>query len=110
MSLTPKAPKDLALAPVAASIDLNLQRIRDCSPEDIERTLEIELNNAPIADDRDERAHRILSLALRDVDLHGWDASITDDGAAVRLIGGSVSLDISLSAAVLSFIDARVPA
>jgi hypothetical protein len=36
MTLHPKARADMALAPVAAEIDLNLQRIRDRAPADID--------------------------------------------------------------------------
>ena len=105
MTLHPNSVKDLTLAPVAAAIDINLQRVRDPSPDEIERTLQWELNDAPLKDSRDERSQRILKLALRDVDLHGWDAAVTEDRTAVRVSGGSVSLDLSLSAAVARFIE-----
>ena len=52
----------------------------------------------------DERRSRVLNAALRNVNLHGLDASITDDGARVHLEGGSVSLDIGLSATILEYI------
>lgn len=105
MSPRPKEAKDFVLAPLAAEIDVNLQRLRGKSPKEIEFDLEAELDRGPIADDRDERAERILYLALRNIDLRGWDAAITDDNSAVRLTGGSVSLDISLGASVLRFIE-----
>jgi hypothetical protein len=38
------------------------------------------------------------------VDLHGWEAEITDDRARVRISGGSVTLDLGLSATLLSYI------
>jgi len=99
MSLHPKTPKDLALAPVAAAIDANLQRLRmRHRDEALEYELALELNEPAGIDDRDERAARVLALALRDVDLHGWDAVVTDDGSAVRLRGGSVSIDIAVGA------------
>jgi hypothetical protein len=105
MTLHPKAAKDLSLAPVAAAVDINLQRIRDHSPDEIERTIQLETNSAPLKNDREERSERVLEQALRNVDLHGWDAAVTQDGSAVRLSGGSVSLDLSLSAAVARFIE-----
>ena len=106
MSLHPKSAKDLSLAPVAAGIDINLQRLRArLTQDDIEFELSLELDRPPTAETRDERALRVLALAIRNLDLHGWSAEITDDGAAVRLSGGSVSLDISLGAAVQRYID-----
>jgi hypothetical protein len=105
MSLHPRTPKDLALAPVAARIDANVQRLRE-RPEEaqIEYELTLELNEPAETDDRDERAARVLAVALRGVDLHGWDAEVTDDGSAIQLSGGSVSLDIALGAAVQRFV------
>ena len=44
MSLHPKSTTDLALAPVAAAIDLNLQRLRDRKPSEIDYELALELN------------------------------------------------------------------
>jgi hypothetical protein len=105
MSPRPKTPIDLALAPAAVEIDMNLQRLRGRSAKDIEFELELELDRGPITDDRAERAQRVLMFALRNVNTHGWEASIADDNSAVRLTGGSVSLDISLGANVLRFIE-----
>lgn len=109
MTYSPKNPKDLVLAPVAAGIDRNLQRLRSKDTEfDVEFELQLELDRPSFDDTRDERAARVLALALRDVDMHGWSAAITEDGSAVRLTGGSVSLDISLGALTQQFID-RMP-
>lgn len=110
MTIHPKEPKDLALAPVAAEIDLNLQRLRDRSPEEIDYELTLELNQPPEGDDPDERAARVLAVALRDVDLHHWRAEVTDDHARLRLSGGSVSLDLSLSPSVRAYINHGVTA
>ena len=44
MTLRPKTPKDLVLAPVAATIDLNLQELRDVSPDAIADALGLVLN------------------------------------------------------------------
>ncbi len=101
----PKTPKDLALAPVAAEIDRNLQRLRDLDDDEgIDFELSLELDKPPFVHSRHERAARVLAVALRGVDLHGWNAEITEDAAAVRLTGGSVSLDISVGAAVRDYI------
>jgi hypothetical protein len=105
MSLHPKTPKDLALAPVAAGIDANLQRLRERHDDaQIEYELTLELNEPAEADDRDERSARVLAVALRDIDLHGWDATVTDDGSAIQLGGGSVSLQIAVGAAAQRFV------
>jgi hypothetical protein len=109
MTIAPKEPKDLALAPVAAAIDLNLQRLRDKSPEAIDYELTLELNNPTMGDDADVRAERVLRVALRDVEMHHWTAAVTDDRSSVRLSGGSVSLDIGLGASVLAYIVDGVP-
>ncbi len=39
MTIHPKTPTDLTLAPVAVGIDMNLQRLRDKSVEGIEAEL-----------------------------------------------------------------------
>jgi hypothetical protein len=103
--LHPKVPKDLALAPLAAGIDLNLQRLRDRPPSEIgfEIALELDTEESPGATPQ-ERAERVLQVALREVDLHHWDAAITDDFARLRLSGGSVSIDLGLSASLLAYI------
>jgi hypothetical protein len=105
MTIHPKRHKDLMLAPVAAEIDLNLQRMRDRSPERVEAELELEFDRPAMSD---ERARLVLNQALRDVDLHGWTAAITDDGCRVHLAGGSVSLDLGLSAGITSYIEEGV--
>jgi hypothetical protein len=38
------------------------------------------------------------------VDTHHWWAEITDDGARLRLTGGSVSLDLGLSPTLMHYI------
>jgi hypothetical protein len=110
MTLHPGQYKDLMLAPVAAEIDMNLQRIRDRMAEDVEAQLELELDKPGIGVDRDRRADLVLKQALRNVDLHGWNATITDDGWRLRLDGGSVSLDLGLSAGITAYIDKGIGA
>lgn len=108
MTLRPRQQKDLMLAPVAAGIDLNLQRMRDGAPREVVAELELELDRPAMSRDRDERARLVLRQALRDIDLHGWAASITDDGSRVHLAGGSVSLDVGLSAGITTYIQQGV--
>ena len=104
-TIPPKTPRDLVLAPVAVEIDQNLQRVRDLSPEDLRFELDLELDRPELRKTRDERAGRVLAFALRNVDTHHWDAAISDDGARLRLSGGSVSLDLGLSATLLRYIE-----
>lgn len=104
MTLRPKVPTDMVLAPVAAEIDLNLQRLRDRSTSEIAYELALELNRPLVEDTREERATHVLRVALRDVELHGWHAEITDDGSRLHLSGGSVTLDLGLGSTVMSYI------
>jgi hypothetical protein len=105
MTIHPKNHRDLMLAPVAAEIDLNLQRMRDVSPRDVLQELELELDRPCARIDRDERADLVLEQALRNVELHGWSAAISDDGCRLRLSGGSVSLELGLSDGISRYIN-----
>jgi hypothetical protein len=100
----PKNVRDLALAPVAAEVDHNLQRLRGKSGDEIRYELELELDEPAKVNSRDTRAELVLALAVRGVDLRGWSAEITVDASAVRLSGGSVSLDIALGTSVTAFV------
>jgi len=104
MTIHPKNQTDLMLAPAAAEIDRNLQRLRDGSPRDVMAELELELDRPARYLDRPARAELVRRQALRHVQMHGWTASITDDAARLRLGGGSVSIDLGLSAAITSYI------
>ena len=110
MSLRPKYPKDLMLAPVAVGIDRNLQRMRDGTARDVEAELELEFDTPADELDRKQRTELVLRQALRDVDLHGWTAAVTDDGFRLRLDGGSVSLDLGLSGGIARYIENGVSA
>jgi len=105
MTLRPKNPHDLTLAPVAAEIDQNLDWLRDRPETEIEEELALVLNTETPAATRDARAAQVLEVALRGVDLHGWTADISDDATRLRLRGGSVSLDIGLSAGLQRYIE-----
>ena len=109
MSLHPKNPKDLLLAPVAVQIDRNLERLRNGSARQVEAELELELDRPANPVDRGERVELVLRQALRNVELHGWSAAITDDGSRVHLDGGSVSLDVGLSSAITQYIEHGLP-
>ena len=106
MALRPKVPKDLALAPVAAAIDINLQQLRDRALAEIDSEIAQALIQPTTAGStRDERAAWILAKSVRAVELHGWLAEISDDSARLRLSGGSVKLDLGLSASLLDYIE-----
>lgn len=109
MATLPKAQKDLLLAPVAVEIDSNLRRIRGRSAHEIGAELELELDKPAIDVDHDARKRLVLRQALRNVDMHGWRATITDDGSSVRLDGGSVSIDLGLGADVTEYIRTGCP-
>jgi hypothetical protein len=104
MTVHPKKQKDLMLAPVAVEIDRNLERMRDGGPRDVEAELELELDRPAMSAQRDERIELVLRQALRNVEMHGWNAAITPDGARLRLDGGSVSLDLGLSPGITGYI------
>ena len=104
MTVHPKNQKDLMLAPVAVEIDRNLQRLRVDSPYDVLAELELELDRPAMCAEPRERAELVLRQALRDVDLHGWTATLSDDASRVHIEGGSVSIDLGLSPAITSYI------
>lgn len=93
------------LAPVAVSVDLNLQRLRDRPPAEIDFELALELNLDTKGSTRADRTRWVLEAALRTVELHDWHAEITGDGDRLRLEGGSVTLDLGLSATILRYIE-----
>ena len=66
--------------------------------------LELELDKPAKRINRDERTELVLRQALRSVEMHGWTAAISDDAARIHLGGGSVSVDLGLSAAITDYI------
>ena len=104
MTLHPKSRTDLMLAPVAAEIDVNLQRLRDIPAGKVLAQLELELDRPATCSERDERAELVLRQALRNVELHGWNAAISQDGFRLTLSGGSVTLDLGLSEGITGYI------
>jgi hypothetical protein len=104
MTLHPRKPTDLTLAPVAAEIDQNLQSLRDASPAEIVDSITLTLNEN-VGETRDLRARQVYLAAIRDVDLHGWSVAISADATRLQLRGGSVALDVGLSEALRVYID-----
>ena len=105
MPIHPRTPKDLMLAPVAAEIDLNLQHLRDKSPAEIDDAIVLSFNRDTSGADSAQRKAWVLEEAIRMVELHDWQAEITDDAARLRLSGGTVTLDLGLSASILRYIE-----
>jgi hypothetical protein len=103
--LHPRVPTDIVLAPVAAEVDLNLQPLREMKPKELDTELQLQLGGPPAEDTRDARAAHIVRAALRDVERHGWDGSITEDSWRLRLAGGSVTLELGLSAGITRYIE-----
>ena len=101
----PRDLTDLSLAPVAVSIDRNLQSLRDLPPDEIEHALILDLNVHTARSTRSDRARWVLESSLRAVDLHGWQAEVTPDADRLRLTGGSVTLDLGLSATIRDYIE-----
>jgi hypothetical protein len=71
-SLLPKDHHDLSLAPVAVSIDRNLQGLRDIEPHGILVALEVVLDRPERTGSPDERAERIVEAVLRPSDQGKW--------------------------------------
>jgi hypothetical protein len=105
MSVHPRNLQDLSLAPVAVEIDGNLQRMRDKSPGEVAYELVVELNCERNVVERSERLRLVLAAATRNVTMHGWGVRITDDATRLRLDGGSVTLDLGLSASMAAYIE-----
>jgi hypothetical protein len=106
MTLRPKGPMDLSLAPVAAHLDMNLARIRDCPVSEIEFQIALELDRPERSGTVQERMDRLVAMAVRNVELHGWTVAVTDDHCRMRMSGGSVSLDLGLSAEIMRYLEA----
>ncbi len=104
MTLLPRKPTDLSLAPVAVEIDRNLRKLRDADRAKITDEVAFALNTNP-GETREKRVKEICELATRHVDLHGWTAVVSDDATRLHLDGGSVSLDVGLSASLRDYIE-----
>jgi hypothetical protein len=108
MALHPKAPRDIALAPVAAGVDLNLQYLRDKGLRELDTELQLELNAPPMPNTREQREAQVLRAAFRNVDLYGWKGAITQDACRLHLSGGSVTIDLGLGTGIMHYIEVGV--
>ena len=104
----PRVPADLTLAPVAVAIDQNLQYLRTLPIGEVCGGIELETDQRATQPSREARAAVLLSVALRNVNLHSWSAELTADSSRVHLDGGSVTLDIGLSPAIVEYVEGRL--
>ena len=103
--IRPREPMDLMLAPVAVEIDMNLERLRTLGPVEIEADLQLELDAPLILNTRAERADRIVRVAIRNVDLHGWVGEINEDASSLILRGGSATIHLALSPTLRRYVE-----
>jgi len=100
----PHSAADLALAPILISIERNLAALRTCA--DLEFALALDQND----DDRwyhtpAERARRLRESAIRNVDLHGWAVTPTEDGYGLAVTHGHYSVPIMLGKRLTDYVE-----
>jgi histidinol phosphatase-like PHP family hydrolase len=108
MSVHPRSPQDLLLAPVAIEIDTNLRRLRDRSPDELLYQLALELDRPVDIGDRSARERAVVEMATRWVHLHGYEVAISTDATRLHLSGGSESIDLGLSRSIADYISGAV--
>jgi len=100
----PHSLADLGLAPVLVNIERNLAELRD--NKDLEFALAVELNDVdrmyPTASDR---ARRIRTVAVRDVDLHGWAVTPTADLQGLAVTHGEYTVSIMLGRRLAEYVE-----
>jgi len=100
----PHSVADLGLSPVLVNIERNLTRLRD--DKDLQFTLAVELNDVdrmyPTASDR---ARRIRTAAVRDVDLHGWAVTPTADLHGLAVTHGEYTVSIMLGRTLAEYVE-----
>jgi hypothetical protein len=100
----PHSVSDLALSPVLVSIERNLAWLRD--NDDLRYALAIELNdddNAyPAAGDR---ARRVRTAAVRNIDLHGWTVAPTADLQGLAVSHGEYTVSIMLGRSLVDYVE-----
>ncbi len=104
MPVHPKSSQDLLLAPVAVEVDMKLRSLREKSRDELIYELALELDRPADVAARRHRETAIIDFATRSLNLHGYEASITPDGMRLHLAGGSESLDLGLSEAIVEYI------
>ncbi len=101
--LHPTNVADLALAPVAISLERNLARLREA--KDLAFTLALELNDDDsFYHSAAERADRVQRCATRSVDLHGWTVSPTADLQGLAVSHGEFTISLMLGSQVAGYV------
>ena len=100
----PHCTADLALAPVLISIERNLAALRTCA--DLDFALALDQND----DDHwyhtpAERALRLQRSAIRNVDLHGWAVTPTEDGYGLAVTHGDYSVPVMLGQRLTDYVE-----
>jgi hypothetical protein len=105
----PHSPADLALAPVLINIERNLAPVRDS--DDLEYSLALMLNdNSSWYHTAAERAARVRQLAIRNVDLHGWQVTPTQDLAGLAVEHSGYRISVMLGKQLASYVERGLPA
>jgi len=105
----PRSPADLALAPVLISIERNLARVRDS--DDLEYALALALNDdGGWYKSAAERADRVVQLATRNVDLHGWRVTPAPDRQGLVVEHGHHHVSLMLGRRLADYVAGGVPA
>ena len=103
-SLHPHSVTDLALAPVVIHIERNLAQVRDSA--DLEYAFALALNDdngwyhSPA-----ERAGRVLQVALREVELHGWQAGPTPDLQGLMISHGEYRVCVMFGRRLAEYVE-----
>jgi hypothetical protein len=105
----PHSVTDLALSPVLVGIERNLAFLRD--NDDLRYALAVELND----DDSQyrtaaDRARRVRTVAVRDVELHGWSVAPTADGHGLAVWHGGYTVSIMLGRRLAGYVENGFPA
>jgi hypothetical protein len=100
----PHSAADLALAPVLISIERNLAALRTCA--DLEFALALDQNDdARWYHTPAERAQRLRQSAIRNVDLHGWTVTPTEDGYGLAVTHGEYSVPVMLGKRLTDYVE-----
>jgi len=99
----PHSPADLALAPVLISIERNLAQVRDS--DDLEYALALALgDDSGWYKSAAERVDRVVQLATRNVDLHGWHVSPAPDRQGLVVEHGHYRVSLMLGRRLAGYV------
>ena len=75
------------------------------NPEDIVTGLNAGANDFIVKPFNEPELQARVNVGVRMVELHSWQAEITDDAARLKLSGGSLTIDLGLSASIMQYIE-----